>query len=623
MHLSSEQSQPQPPPPPGGGPWRPQHPYSATTSLIHHQGYPPPIRHRLSPKLPSPPQRHPPPPPPPLPPPPPPPPAAISNSGDTTNIYHQSSNYLRYPSDRNSSTSHHQQTAPIVPDLENQYFRLSQENQYLRDELRRATSEFIPGDNLRGVVAQLFEVVEDYAETVAQQQQQVQEALNSIENIRTGASSGREDVGKGIPVPRRKAVSDKDLMTQETVVACLRGMHTTMKSKLNTLKRVGTMKTKVSLIERSVASGVGMQSTDRGQEIESSLQKVRHSERENARLQERIEILVRENESHLKRNQASEPNVSFRPPLNSSDPSVSGSRPSSPKLQASSQRRNTPPPASPSTATLAPSTAPSTAIYNETLTTLQHRLSVTQLELETLQGDHARLRAALQRSQQRASTLEKKHAVSNEENDALLSERDRYQMLYETLEEQLAEVTMSRDEFRRQAVAGGGQYTNILGMAARLEMKGVEDRKRWKEERDVLEKGKAELQRMVTEKEGELGRLKAEVKDLKDQVNRLRGEGGVRELHGSGGISADTEGEMLEWRSLSPSAISASNTQPEVKEPLAHLGTHPPADALEFINQNLRKRVLALEKTVREMRREGLDILRATERFMAVSEALD
>ena len=488
-----------------------------------------------------------------------------------------------------SSTYQRHHASPAIPDIESQYFRLNQENLYLRDELHRATSEFIPGNNLRGIVAKLFEVVEDYADVVANQQQQVQDALDALESARTrGNANSIESLRKETLVPRRKAVSDKDLMTQESVVACLRGMHTTMKSKLSTLKRVGDMNAKASLMERYAAgrSGTSLEH----QEDDSLIRKVSRLEQERAQLKGKVEALVRENEERQSREvtsrnhlpQTSVSCTSQRPSnSNSSNPSIPGSQTPPPNRQPPPH-----PPTSPSTITIAPSTVPSSAIYNDTLTSLQHRLSVTQLELETLQSEHTRLGAALQRSQQRASTLEKKLFVSGEENDAITTERDRYSMLYEALEEQLGEVTASKDEYRRQAVAGGGQYSAILANSTRLELRGVEDRKRWKEEREGLEREKAELRRLVGEKEEEVEILKGRMREV------------------------DT-------RDFPTCSLPNGTTPALCTENSA------PKDDLKLSNQNLRKRVHNLEKTIQEMKRDGVEILHAAQRFMAAGEALE
>lgn len=450
-------------------------------------------------------------------------------------------------------------------------------------------------------MAQLFEVVEDYADVVAYQQQQVQDALDTLESARTcGNANGTESLRKDTPVPRRKAVSDKDLMTQESVVACLRRMHTTMKSKLSTLKRVGDMNAKISIMERYAAGRSG--ASFEHQEDDSLTRKVSRLEQERARLRGKVEALVRENEERQSREVTSGHNLpqtsdscasQCLPNSNSSNPSIPGSQAPSPNRQPPLH-----PPASPSTVTIAPSTVPSSAIYNETLTSLQHRLSVTQLELETLQSDHTRLRAALQRSQQRASALEKKLIVSGEENDVIATERDRYQMLFETLEEQLGEVTASKDEYRRQAVAGGGQYSTILANSTRLELMGVEDRKRWKEEREGLEREKAELRRFASEREGEVERLKGEMKELREEVGRMR------------------DVDMSVDKGTSPSKALPNGT---TSEP----GTESsePKNDLELTNQDLQKRVYNLEKTIRVLKHEGVEILRAAQRFMAAGEA--
>lgn len=493
-------------------------------------------------------------------------------------------------------------------DFDSQFLRLSQENQELREELRKATLEFTPGKNLRGIVAQLFEVAEDYAEVVTTQQQQVQDALEAVDVRASINDRGIATTEKQTLVPRRKAISDNDLKTQDNVIAYLRGMHTTLRSKLNSLKRVGAMIARVFVLEKSIVgemAGVDAIQTELRQENQALKLKVDSLEREKAWLEDKVRYVERENENKDTRDfitTASSPSTSFSAPISPITLTTSNPQPPYPNKQSRHPPvrapKIRPPHASLLSATIAPSSAPSTAAYNETLNTLQHRLSVVQLELETLQSDHARLRATLQRSQARALVLEKKNAVYSEENDALSTERDRYQMLYETVEDQLSEVTASRDEYRRQAVAGGGQYSSIMAMATRLEKQGVEDRRRWKEEKEGLEREKLELQNKVAEKEVDNMKLQNEM-------------GGLKGL----GRHRDVEAGCLMVGSPSVHGALLHST-PLTAAPSASQGNCD----LALTNQHLRKRIQTLENTIQEMKCEGLAIIRTAEKLLAAGE---
>ena len=497
-------------------------------------------------------------------------------------------------------------------DFDTQFLRLCQENQELREELRKATLEFIPGKNLRGIVTQLFEVAEDYAEVVTTQQQQVQEALEAAGDVRDSTTGrGITTIDKQTLVPRRKAISDQDLKTQDNVIACLRSMHTTLRSKLNSLKRVGAMTARVCVLERGITgkmAGVDAIQRELRRENGTLNMKVDSLEREKAWLEDKVRYLEQENGDKGSRDSitnASSTSTNLPASLPPSNPmTLLTSNPQPPYLNQQNQHppvllpRVRQPPESPPTATIAPSTTPSTTTYNETLGTLQHRLSVVQLELETLQSEHARLCAALQRSQARALVLEKKNTAYSEENDTLNAERDRYQMLYETVEDQLSEITTSRDEYRRQAVAGGGQYTSILEMATRLERKGVEDRRRWKEEKDGLEREKLELQKTITEKE--VDNMK-----LQDEMGVLTSLARHRDVEAGCLMVGD------------PSIHGASlHSAPLTAAPSASQGNCD----LVLTNQNLRKRIQGLENTIQEMKSEGIAIIHTAKKLLAAGE---
>lgn len=131
----------------------------------------------------------------------------------------------------------------------------------------------------------------------------------------------------------------------------------------------------------------------------------------------------------------------------------------------------------------------STAIQAHTAA-LQHEVSVKKYALQTLQGEHDKLLAALRRSQTRARALEEKQVASDLEINTLAEERVRLLTQVQELEQSIADVSKSRDEFRQAAVKGGAQYVKIVRMASRLEMMAGEERREWKRK---LEENKATI----------------------------------------------------------------------------------------------------------------------------------
>jgi len=121
---------------------------------------------------------------------------------------------------------------------------------------------------------------------------------------------------------------------------------------------------------------------------------------------------------------------------------------------------------------------------------LQHEVSVKKYALQTLQGEHDKLLAALRRSQTRARALEEKQVASDLEINTLAEERVRLLTQVQELEQSIADVSKSRDEFRQAAVKGGAQYVKIVRMASQLEMMAGEERREWKRK---LEENKATI----------------------------------------------------------------------------------------------------------------------------------
>lgn len=120
--------------------------------------------------------------------------------------------------------------------------------------------------------------------------------------------------------------------------------------------------------------------------------------------------------------------------------------------------------------------------------------------LQTLQGEHDKLLAALRRSQTRARALEEKQVASDLEINTLAEERVRLLTQVQELEQNIVELSKSRDEFRQAAVKGGAQYVKIVRMASQLEMKTGEERREWKRQ---LEENRATIEALLEAQSGE------------------------------------------------------------------------------------------------------------------------
>ena len=108
---------------------------------------------------------------------------------------------------------------------------------------------------------------------------------------------------------------------------------------------------------------------------------------------------------------------------------------------------------------------------------LQHEVSVKAYALQTLQQEHAKLLAALSRSQIRARELEENQVVADNEVSSLADERVRLTDRIAELEREVSEVSKARDEYRNAGVKEGKQYVEIVRMASQLELKAAEERR--------------------------------------------------------------------------------------------------------------------------------------------------
>ncbi|KAL9103313.1 MAG: hypothetical protein Q9187_009021, partial [Circinaria calcarea] len=107
------------------------------------------------------------------------------------------------------------------------------------------------------------------------------------------------------------------------------------------------------------------------------------------------------------------------------------------------------------------------------------------------------LLAAFSRSQIRCATLDKKSQVSDTEINDLSENNLRLQEQINSYEVQVEDLQQSRDEAWKQSVASGAQYTRIMAMSSQLQVQGVAELRRWREEREAWEREKRELMAKV------------------------------------------------------------------------------------------------------------------------------
>lgn len=147
------------------------------------------------------------------------------------------------------------------------------------------------------------------------------------------------------------------------------------------------------------------------------------------------------------------------------------------------------------------SSATTPAAHTSHLQDLQHQISKKTLALQTLQREHDQLLAAFSRSQIRCNTLDKKSQVSDHEINSLTEEKIRLQQQVETLEAHVEELVKSRDEVHKQSTADGAQWRQIMAMSSQLQMKGAEEARKYKVDRDAWEEDREALERRIRDLE--------------------------------------------------------------------------------------------------------------------------
>jgi len=167
--------------------------------------------------------------------------------------------------------------------------------------------------------------------------------------------------------------------------------------------------------------------------------------------------------------------------------------PSPPGAAFPGSRSAGPAPYSPTTATH--------AVQTTHLQDLQHQISTKTLALQTLQREHDQLLAAFSRSQIRCNALDKKSQVSDHEINTLTEEKIRLQRQVQSLEEQVDDLAKSRDEVHKQSTSDSAQWRQIMAMSSQLQLKGADEARRYKTERDAWEREQAALQARIEELE--------------------------------------------------------------------------------------------------------------------------
>lgn len=232
----------------------------------------------------------------------------------------------------------------------------------------------------------------------------------------------------------------------------------------------------------------------------------------------------------------------------------------------------------------ASSYASSDSAFQAHTAALQHEVSVQKIALSSLQGEHDKLLAALSRSQIRASALEKKHSVSDNEIITLTEEKLRLQTQVQEMEKDVEDLTRSRDEARRSAVAEASQYVDIVKRATQLEMLAAEERRLWNQLKREME-GKIEV--------------------LTRSIERSTSSPGEGLTKGSDEIGVD---QMDIMRDGSLTAPSEASTWPSAQHPQQTQYVQEDTKNLKAEVERLRLRCVQVEGTLREVRAESQSV---------------
>ncbi|EXJ83203.1 hypothetical protein A1O1_06822 [Capronia coronata CBS 617.96] len=138
---------------------------------------------------------------------------------------------------------------------------------------------------------------------------------------------------------------------------------------------------------------------------------------------------------------------------------------------------------------------------------LQHQISTKTLALQTLQREHDQLLAAFSRSHVRCTALEKKSQVSDHEINTLTEDKLRLQQQVDALEDQVEELSKAREEIQMQSSADMAQWRQIMAMSSQLQLKGSEETRQYKADREAWDRERISLQKRVEALESAKGVL--------------------------------------------------------------------------------------------------------------------
>jgi hypothetical protein len=212
-------------------------------------------------------------------------------------------------------------------------------------------------------------------------------------------------------------------------------------------------------------------------------------------------------EEELKRNPHYEQAISGfgQSPHPSSSSSAFGSAQSPMQSQSSSRTLPSPPgiqyPRTGSSEYAQYSPTTTKAAHNTHLQDLQHQILTKTLALQILQREHDQLLAAFSTSQIRCTALDKKAQVSDHEINTLTEDKIRLQQQVEALETQVSELMRSRDEVHQQSSTDCSQWRQIVAMSSQLQLKGADEARRFRVERESWDRERVSLQKRIEELE--------------------------------------------------------------------------------------------------------------------------
>jgi prefoldin subunit 5 len=83
----------------------------------------------------------------------------------------------------------------------------------------------------------------------------------------------------------------------------------------------------------------------------------------------------------------------------------------------------------------------------------------------------------------------------------LTEDKIRLQQQVEALETQVSELARSRDDVHQQSSADGAQWRKIVAMSSQLQLKGADEARRFRVERESWDRERVSLQKRIEELE--------------------------------------------------------------------------------------------------------------------------